>query len=66
VNLAYELRDTGIKVNSAVPGYVATDLTGHAGSLTVEEGAREIVRLAQLPDQGPTGGFFYQGASYPW
>lgn len=66
VNLAYELRETKIKVNAAIPGYVATDLNGHSGPLSVEEGALEIVRLAQLPDDGPSGGFFYQGASYPW
>lgn len=66
VNLAYELRDTPIKVNAAIPGYVATDLNGHSGPLTVAEGAIEIVRLAQLADDGPSGGFFYQGESYPW
>lgn len=66
VNLAYELRDTRVKVNAAIPGYVATDLTGHQGPMTVEEGAREILRLARLPDDGPTGGFFYEGQAYPW
>jgi NAD(P)-dependent dehydrogenase (short-subunit alcohol dehydrogenase family) len=66
VNLAYELRDTNIKVNSACPGYVATDLTGHKGPLTVEEGAIEIVRLAQLPEDGPSGGFFRKEGSWPW
>lgn len=66
VNLAYELRETAIKVNAAIPGYVATDLNGHSGYLTVQEGAVEIVRLAQLPEDGPTGGFFYQGEVYPW
>lgn len=66
VNLAYELRDTNIKVNSASPGYVATDLNGHSGPMTVEEGASEIVRLAQLPDDGHSGGFFSSEGSYPW
>lgn len=66
VNLAYELRETPIKVNAAIPGYVATDLTGHSGSLSAAEGALEIVRLAQLPEDGPTGGLFYAGESYPW
>ncbi len=49
VDLAYDLRDTKIKVNSASPGFVTTDMTGHRGAQTVEQGAIEIVRLAQLP-----------------
>ena len=55
VQLAYELRDTGIKVNSADPGYTATDLNGNRGHQTVPEGAAETIRLALLPDDGPTG-----------
>ena len=66
VNLAYELRDTNVKVNSVSPGYVATDLNGHSGPLTVEQGAVEVVRLAQLPKSGPTGGFFSEAGSWPW
>ena len=45
VQLAFELRDTPIKVNSAEPGYTATDLNHHRGHQTVEEGAAEIVAL---------------------
>jgi len=66
VNLAYELRDTKTKVNSVSPGYVATDMTGHNGMLTVEQGAVEIVRMAQLPEDGPTGGFFSVEGIWPW
>ena len=64
--LAYELRDTGIKVNSADPGYTATDLNGNSGPQTVEEGAEAILRLAQLPAKGPTGGFFDRHGTVPW
>ncbi|MGZ5989057.1 MAG: SDR family oxidoreductase, partial [Rhizomicrobium sp.] len=53
VQLAYELRDTAIKVNSADPGYTATDLNGHRGPQTIPEGAAEAIRLALLPDDGP-------------
>ena len=66
VQLAYELRDTPIKVNSANPGYTATDMNGHQGNQTIEEGAAESMRLALLPADGPTGGFFETGAVDPW
>jgi NAD(P)-dependent dehydrogenase (short-subunit alcohol dehydrogenase family) len=55
VQLAYLLRDTAIKINSADPGYTATDLNGHRGRQTIPEGAAESIRLALLPDDGPTG-----------
>ena len=66
VDLAYDLRDTRIKVNSACPGYTATDLNNHSGPQTVEEGAIAIVRLAQLPEDGPTGSFTHKDGTYPW
>jgi NAD(P)-dependent dehydrogenase (short-subunit alcohol dehydrogenase family) len=66
VQLAYELRDTGIKVNSVSPGFIATDMNGHRGTQTVEEGAAGPVHLAMLPPDGPTGGFFDQAGTYPW
>lgn len=55
-----------IKINSATPGYTATDLTQHRGTRTVEEGARIIVDLATLADDGPTGGFFNDQGPVPW
>jgi NAD(P)-dependent dehydrogenase (short-subunit alcohol dehydrogenase family) len=66
VQLACELRDTGIKINSADPGYTATDLNDHRGTQTVSEGAVEIVRLALLPDDGPTGAFSNKNGGVPW
>jgi NAD(P)-dependent dehydrogenase (short-subunit alcohol dehydrogenase family) len=66
VQLAYELRGTAIKVNSSNPGYTATDLNGHRGHQTVAQGAEETVRLALLPADGPTGGFFETSGSDPW
>jgi NAD(P)-dependent dehydrogenase (short-subunit alcohol dehydrogenase family) len=66
VQLAYELRETAIKVNSANPGFTATDMNGHRGHQTVEEGAAEPVRLALLPADGPSGGFFETGGVDPW
>ncbi len=65
IQLAYELRDTNIKVNAVSPGAVATDMNPQ-GTLTTEEGASEPVRLALLPADGPSGGFFHSAGSYPW
>ncbi|RYG38863.1 SDR family oxidoreductase [bacterium] len=66
IQLAYELRDTPIKVNAADPGYTATDLNGNSGHQTVEEGAEEAVRLALLPDDGPTGSYSDRNGTVPW
>jgi NAD(P)-dependent dehydrogenase (short-subunit alcohol dehydrogenase family) len=66
VQLAYELRDTPIKVNSAAPGYTATDLNQHQGTQTIPEGAVEIMRLALLGDDGPTGSFSTAQGIVPW
>jgi NAD(P)-dependent dehydrogenase (short-subunit alcohol dehydrogenase family) len=60
--LATELNDEGILVNSACPGFVKTDMGAPMGATkSVEDGARGIVWLATLPDDGPTGGFFRDG-----
>jgi NAD(P)-dependent dehydrogenase (short-subunit alcohol dehydrogenase family) len=59
------LKDTPIKVNAAHPGSVLTDMNAQGG-LTVEQGAQTAVRLATLPDDGPTGGFFHFNETLPW
>ena len=60
--LATELADERFLVNSACPGFVATDMGSPMGaSKPVEEGAAGVVWLATLPDTGPTGGFFRDG-----
>ncbi len=65
IKLASELSGTGILVNSVDPGWVATDMGGRGGR-PVEEGAKGIVWAATLPDNGPSGGFFYDGKPEPW
>jgi NAD(P)-dependent dehydrogenase (short-subunit alcohol dehydrogenase family) len=64
--MAIELESTGIKVNATSPGYVATDLNNFQGTRTVEEGAREPVRLALLDANGPTGTFSNEDGPLPW
>lgn len=66
VQLAYELRDSKIKVNTIHPGYVKTDLNGGEGEIDIPTGARTSVRLALIDDAGPNGGYFYQEQSLPW
>ncbi|HET6952054.1 MAG TPA: SDR family NAD(P)-dependent oxidoreductase, partial [Acidimicrobiales bacterium] len=56
----------GWKVNAVDPGYTATDLNGHAGHKSVEEGARIIVAMAMVGPDGPTGGFFDDEGPVPW
>lgn len=62
---AAQLKDTPMKVNTAHPGSVKTDMN-EQGDLTVEVGAQTAVTLATLPDDGPTGGFFHLGNVLAW
>jgi NAD(P)-dependent dehydrogenase (short-subunit alcohol dehydrogenase family) len=66
IHLAHELKDTPIKVNSAHPGWVKTDMGGDDASLEISEGGKTSAWLATLPANGPTGGFFHMQESVPW
>jgi len=66
VQYAKELADTNILINLACPGYVATDLNGFRGFRSPEQGAQIAIRLATLPDNGPTGGYFDDAGPIPW
>jgi NAD(P)-dependent dehydrogenase (short-subunit alcohol dehydrogenase family) len=62
-----ELESTGIKVNLVSPGFTKTNLNGYAGTQSVEEGSREVVRVALLGPDGPTGTFTrWENATIPW
>ena len=66
IAFAKELQSTHIKVNAACPGFTATDLNQFRGTRTVEQGAREPVRLALLDENGPTGSFSNESGRLPW
>jgi NAD(P)-dependent dehydrogenase (short-subunit alcohol dehydrogenase family) len=66
IHLAHELKGTKIKVNSAHPGWVKTDMGGSQAPMEVAEGGKTSARLALLPENGPTGGFFHVEDSLPW
>jgi NAD(P)-dependent dehydrogenase (short-subunit alcohol dehydrogenase family) len=66
IHLAYELKDTKIKVNSAHPGWVKTDMGTDAAPMEIPEGGKTGVALALLGEDGPTGGFLHLGETLPW
>jgi NAD(P)-dependent dehydrogenase (short-subunit alcohol dehydrogenase family) len=67
VAMALELEPEGIKVNAVSPGFTRTNLNGYAGTETVEEGAREAVRVALLGPDSPTGTFTrWENETIPW
>jgi NAD(P)-dependent dehydrogenase (short-subunit alcohol dehydrogenase family) len=66
IHLAYELRDTPIKVNAIHPGYVQTEMNGGHGEIDVPTGAKSSVQMATLDANGPSGTFTYLGKTLPW
>jgi NAD(P)-dependent dehydrogenase (short-subunit alcohol dehydrogenase family) len=62
-----ELEGTGIKVNLVSPGFTKTNLNGYEGTQSVADGSREVVRVALLGPDGPTGTFTrWENAAIPW
>lgn len=66
IHLAHELKGTKIKVNSAHPGWVKTDMGTDAAPMDIVDGAKTEVELATLSADGPTGGFFHMGEAISW
>ena len=69
VYYAQALAADGVKVNAFAPGLRATNLNARAAQAGGDPGeaAAEAVRLALLPDDGPTAGFFnWDGTHAPW
>lgn len=66
LHLAEAIKDSPIKVNSAHPGWVKTDLGGEYAPMSIEDGVKTIVDLSTLDENGPTGAFIHLGESLPW
>ncbi len=66
IAFASDLESDGIKVNAACPGFTATDLNNFEGTRTVQQAARQPVRLALLDANGPTGTFSNEDGPLPW
>jgi NAD(P)-dependent dehydrogenase (short-subunit alcohol dehydrogenase family) len=66
IHLAHELKDTPIKVNSAHPGWVKTEMGTSAAPMEIPDGAKTSVALALLGPEGPTGKFIHLGSELPW
>jgi NAD(P)-dependent dehydrogenase (short-subunit alcohol dehydrogenase family) len=66
IHLAHALKGTKIKVNSAHPGWVKTEMGTDAAPMEIVDGAKTEVELATLPEDGPTGGYFHLGEKLPW
>ena len=63
--LALELEGTNVLVNAVCPGWVRTELGGPKATRSIAEGVAGIVWAATLPDDGPSGGLFRDGAQIP-
>jgi len=66
IHLAHELKDTKIKVNSAHPGWVKTEMGTDAAPMEIPDGARTSVELALLGPDGPSGRYIHMGQELPW
>ncbi|BFU43935.1 SDR family oxidoreductase [Krasilnikovia sp. MM14-A1004] len=66
VQYARQFAGTNILINATCPGLVATAFTGFHGPRTPAQGAATAIRLATLPNDGPSGAFFDDEGVVPW
>ena len=66
VQLAYELKDTKMKVNAAHPGWVKTEMGGEGATMDIPDGAKTSVALATIGADGPNGAYMHMGETLPW
>lgn len=62
-----ELESTKIQVNLVSPGFTKTNLNGYAGTESLEDGSREVVRVALLGSEEVSGTFTrWENTTIPW
>jgi NAD(P)-dependent dehydrogenase (short-subunit alcohol dehydrogenase family) len=62
-----ELESTGIKVNLVSPAFTSTALNGFEGTESIEDGSREVVRVALYGPEEPSGTFTrWENEIIPW
>ncbi|TWP50789.1 SDR family NAD(P)-dependent oxidoreductase [Lentzea tibetensis] len=66
ITVQYAKAFPAMRINAVEPGFTRTDLNGNTGFQTVEQGAEIIVRMAQVGQDGPTGGYFDAAGPLPW
>jgi NAD(P)-dependent dehydrogenase (short-subunit alcohol dehydrogenase family) len=66
ITVQYAKAFPNMRINAVEPGFTRTDLNGNTGLQTVEQGAENIVRMAQVGPDGPTGGYFGAEGTLPW
>jgi NAD(P)-dependent dehydrogenase (short-subunit alcohol dehydrogenase family) len=66
VQLAYELKDSKIKVNAAHPGWVKTEMGGAGATMELPDGAKTSVALATIGEDGSNGAYVHLGETLPW
>ena len=66
LHYAKDLANTKIKINLICPGYCATDMNNHKGVRSAAQGAEIAIKMATLPDDGPTGSYSDHNGSLPW
>ena len=64
--MADELRDGDIKVNAVCPGWVNTDMGGKMAPVSAEKAAKDIVHVALMDEEDPTGRFFRHKKPIEW
>jgi NAD(P)-dependent dehydrogenase (short-subunit alcohol dehydrogenase family) len=67
LTMMIELEKTNIKVNLVSPAFTSTALNGYEGTESIEDGSREVVRVALLGPDEPSGTFTrWENEHIPW
>lgn len=67
LSMMIEHENDGIKVNLVTPEFTGTALNDFKGEASLEDGAREVVRVAKFGPNDPSGGFTrWENQTIPW